>query len=100
MQMETTLLRSSVPLGVRSIISRFARNRLLVGGAALSLIAAGFDLAMELACRDRRGALAAERRAVRSDVRARLVHASHKQPHGRGREPNFGNTFTATGEVA
>lgn len=41
MQMETTLLRSSMPLGLRSIISRLGRNRLLVGGAALSLIAAG-----------------------------------------------------------
>ncbi|EFI53093.1 hypothetical protein [Afipia sp. 1NLS2] len=41
MQTETTLLRSSMPFGVRSIISRFGRNRLLVGGAALALIAAG-----------------------------------------------------------
>jgi hypothetical protein len=41
MQMETTLLPSSIPVSARSIISRIGRNRLLVGGAALSLIAAG-----------------------------------------------------------
>jgi len=40
MQMEM-LLPSSTAVGARSIISRLGRNRLLVGGAALSLIAAG-----------------------------------------------------------
>ena len=58
------------------------------------------DLAMELARRDRRRALAPERRTVRRDVRARFVHASHEWPRGRNREPDFGNTFTATGELA
>lgn len=41
MQMETTLLPSSIPVSARSIIRRVGRNRLLVTGAALSLIAAG-----------------------------------------------------------
>ena len=41
MQMETTLPPSSMPLSVRSIMSRVGGNRLLAGGAALSLIAAG-----------------------------------------------------------
>lgn len=41
MQTETTLLPLSLPLSVRSIIGRLGRNRLLVGGAAVALIAAG-----------------------------------------------------------
>ena len=41
MQMETASLPSSLPVSERSIINRLGRNRLLVGGAALSLIAAG-----------------------------------------------------------
>jgi hypothetical protein len=41
MQTETTLLPLSLPLSVRSIIGRLGRNRLLVGGAAMALIAAG-----------------------------------------------------------
>lgn len=41
MQTETRLLPLSLPLSVRSIIGRLGRNRLLVGGAALALIAAG-----------------------------------------------------------
>jgi hypothetical protein len=41
MQMETTLLPWSIPVSVRSTVSRLGRNRLLVGGAALALIAAG-----------------------------------------------------------
>jgi hypothetical protein len=41
MQMETTLLAWSIPVSVRSTASRLGRNRLLVGGAALALIAAG-----------------------------------------------------------
>lgn|SRR5574337_1111977 len=41
MQMKTTVLPSSIPVSLRSIISRLCRNRLLVGGAAMSLIAAG-----------------------------------------------------------
>ena len=41
MQMETTVVPSSIPVSVQSIISRLGRNRLLVGGAAMSLIAAG-----------------------------------------------------------
>ncbi len=40
MQMEMLLLPSTA-VGARSVISRLARNRLLVGGAALSPIAAG-----------------------------------------------------------
>ena len=41
MQTETTLLPLSLPLSVRSIIGRLGHNRLLVGGAAVALIAAG-----------------------------------------------------------
>lgn len=41
MQMETTALPSSNPIGARSLLGQLGRNRLLVGGAALSLIAAG-----------------------------------------------------------
>lgn len=41
MQTETTLLPLSLPPSVRSIIGQLGRNRLLVGGAAVALIAAG-----------------------------------------------------------
>lgn len=42
MQMGTTLPASPMPLSVRLIIGRVGRNRLLLGGVALPLIAAGF----------------------------------------------------------